>query len=226
MRFGIIGAMASEIEILKDKANCTASSYKNLTFFEGKLGPHEVVIVKSGIGKVCAAVSATLLIERFNCDAVINSGVAGGLYEDCVVGDEVIATKLAYHDVDVTVFDYKKGQLPDHPLYFECDKTLITKASQYVQGRVITGTIISGDQFICADEKVKELRALFDEVKAAEMEGAAVAQVCHDFNTPFLVIRAISDGANDGAALSFEEFELLAAKKSSELLIKLIENYA
>lgn len=225
MRFGIIGAMESEVEILKKTFDCTEENYKNLTFYLGNAGKNEAVIVKSGIGKVCAAAAAVLLIERYKCDAVINTGVAGGIYDDCIAGDEVIASHVAHHDFDLRTFGYELGQVPGRPVLYPCDEKLVAEAKKYVSGRVIVGTVLSGEMFVASDEKVKFLKEHFENAKAVEMEGAAVGQVCYDFGIPFLVLRAISDGANDGAALSFEEFELLAAKRSSELLIKLISAY-
>ncbi len=225
MRFGIIGAMDSEIEFLTAGIECTKETYKNLTFYKGKSGSNEVIIVKSGIGKVCAAVAAVLLIERFCCDAVINTGVAGGIYQGAKTGDQVIASKVAHHDVNLTQFGYEIGQIPGRPAAFLCDEKMVSLAEEYSKERTFTGLVLSGEMFVSSDKMVQKIKENFEDPLAVEMEGAAVAQVCHDFKVPFLILRAVSDGADDNAATTFEEFEIAAAKRTSKLVINVISSY-
>ncbi|OOF59002.1 5'-methylthioadenosine/adenosylhomocysteine nucleosidase [Rodentibacter myodis] len=227
MKIGIVGAMAQEVEILTGlmadrKETCVASA----VIFEGKINGKEVALLQSGIGKVAAAIGTTALLQLTQPDVVINTGSAGGVAKGLRVGDIVISDETCYHDADVTVFGYEKGQLPANPPAFLSDNKLADLAEEIAKNQgqsVKRGLICSGDSFINSEEKIAEIKANFPNVMAVEMEATAIAQVCHAFNVPFVVVRAISDGGDDEASMSFEEFLPLAAKQSSALVLAMLD---
>lgn len=227
MKIGIIGAMDQEIEILRKKIEAPMSWERaGVLFISGTLGNHEVIVVRSGIGKVAASVTTSLLIQQYGVNMVINTGSAGGIGDGLQVGDIVIADKLAYFDVDVTGFGYKPGQLPaGMPLYFEPSDYLVaemTKAAENTRHHVRKGLIVTGDSFIDAAAKVAAIKKNFPEALACEMEGAAIAQTARQFNIPFLVVRAMSDTADHSATQSFDEFIEEAGKRSAEMVIEFV----
>lgn len=229
MKIGIIGAMDQEVKILKEKLTDTMSWERaGALFVSGSLGRHEVIVVRSGIGKVASAVTTTLLIHQYGVNMVINTGSAGGIGEGLKVGDLVIADKLAYFDVDVTGFDYAYGQLPGGvPLYFETSEYLrmeIAKAAEKTGLAIRKGLIVTGDTFVDSAEKIAKIKKEFPEALACEMEGAAIGQAASQFNIPFLVVRAMSDTADGEATQSFDEFIDEAGKKSAEMVIQFVEN--
>ena len=221
MRIGIIGAMHEEIIELKEAmTEIKEVVIKNLTFFEGKLHSKDVVLVQSGIGKVNAAIATTLLISNFNIDKIIFTGVAGAVNNDISVTDIVIGTDLIESDMDVTAGgNYKLGDIPGMKnSIFKADPYLFTLAESvaiklFGKNKIHTGRIISRDEFVASTEKVNKLREIFN-AECVEMEGAAVAHVCEIMNVPFVIIRSISDKADNEAGLSFDEFVKIAAKNS------------
>ena len=227
MKFGIIGAMAQEVEILRNlMTNLKTSQIANCTLYEGKIHGVDVALIQSGIGKVAAAVGTTVLLQLARPDMVINTGSAGGVAEGLQVGDIVISTTTTYHDVDVTAFGYEIGQLPACPEAFVSDEKLVNLAEKVVkqQGKnAKRGLICSGDAFIHGGEKLAQIKQCFPNVTAVEMEAAAIAQVCHMFNIPFVVVRAISDAGDGNASMSFEEFLPVAAKASSEMVVGMLK---
>lgn len=227
MKIGIVGAMAQEVEILSqlmtDKRETKVAS---AVIFEGKINGKEVALLQSGIGKVAAAIGTTALLQLAKPDVVLNTGSAGGVAKGLKVGDIVISDETRYHDADVTAFGYEKGQLPANPAAFLSDKKLADLADEIAQSQgqnVKRGLICSGDSFINSEEKIAQIKADFPTVTAVEMEATAIAQVCHAFNVPFVVVRAISDAGDGEASMSFEEFLPLAAKQSSALVLGMIE---
>lgn len=145
------------------------------------------------------------------------------------MGDIVISDETRYHDADVTAFGYEKGQLPANPAAFVSDKKLADLAQRIAENQgqqVKRGLICSGDSFINSEDKIAQIKADFPAVMAVEMEATAIAQVCHAFNVPFVVVRAISDGGDGAASLSFEEFLPLAAKQSSALVVEMLNHLA
>lgn len=147
-----------------------------------------------GIGKVSMAHCLTLLLDKLNPDYVINTGVCGSIDPKLKKLEIFIGSKCAYHDVDVTAFGYKKGQMAQMPLYFECDKELLSSITDLNLPYVKEGLILSGDAFITKDNIRKEWFTDFDKPIACDMESAAVGQICYQENIPFLIIRAVSDG--------------------------------
>lgn len=226
MKIGIVGAMAQEVEILVSlMTDKTTTQVASCTIFEGKINGKSVALLQSGIGKVAAAVGTTALLQLAKPDVVINTGSAGGVSQGLSVGDIVISTETCYHDADVTAFGYAKGQLPACPPTFISDEKLTALAEKIAsqQGHnVKRGLICSGDSFIAGGERLAQIKADFPNVTAVEMEAAAIAQVCHSFNVPFVVVRAISDAGDGEASMSFEEFLPIAAKQSSQMVIGML----
>mgnify|MGYP002655776545 FL=1 len=227
MKIGIVGAMAQEVEILKNlMADRTETRVASAVIFEGKINGKDVALLQSGIGKVAAAIGTTALLQLAKPDCVINTGSAGGVAKGLKVGDIVISDETRYHDADVTAFGYEKGQLPANPAAFLSDKKLADLAQEIAekQGQSVKrGLICSGDSFINSEDKITQIKADFPNVTGVEMEAAAIAQVCYAFNVPFVVVRAISDSGDGKASMSFEEFLPLAAKQSSALVLGMID---
>ncbi|HDL5346051.1 TPA: 5'-methylthioadenosine/S-adenosylhomocysteine nucleosidase, partial [Mannheimia haemolytica] len=223
MKIGIIGAMAQEIEILRQvMVEPKVTELAGCKIFEGKINNTRVALLQSGIGKVAAAIGTTLLIQLTQPDMIINTGSAGGLDPDLNVGDILISTEVRYHDVDVTAFGYEIGQLPANPPTFSPNEQLVELAQKEAKKagyNVVSGLICSGDAFINGNDKINQIRQNFPNVVAVEMEAAAIAQVCHGFNLPFVIVRAVSDVADKESHLSFEEFLPLAAEKSSTIVL-------
>jgi len=227
MTIAVIGAMEQEVELLRGalqntKTETIANSEYTTGTYEGK----DVVLLKSGIGKVNAAMSTTILLEKFNPKVVINTGSAGGFDAALKVGDIVISDEVRHHDVDVTAFGYEIGQMAGMPAAYKSDENLMEVAKQAVkevgEHNYSVGLICSGDVFMSNPERVEAVRKDFPTMKAVEMEAAAVAQVCHQFNTPFVVIRALSDIAGQESSMSFDEFLPVAAKHSTEIVLNAI----
>lgn len=227
-RIGIIGAM--EIEVNQLKKNMAVTSVKKIAgmeFCEGTYGKTEIVIVRSGIGKVNAAVCTQILVDCYQVSAVINTGIAGGLYNDINIGDIVVATEALQYDMDATGFGYEKGVIPQMPVsVFESDKVLREKAVQLCRKVnpdicVYEGRVISGDCFVSENEKKKELWENFKGY-CTEMEGAAIAQTAYLNQIPYLVIRAISDKADGSATVDYNTFEAKAVEHTVHLMDALL----
>jgi len=228
MKIGIIGAMEQEVSILKQAIeNCQTVTKAGCTFFAGQLNGVEVVLLQSGIGKVAAAIGTTILLDEYQPDVVINTGSAGGFDSSLNLGDVVISTEVRHHDADVTAFGYEMGQMAQQPAAFLADKKLMNVAEQALEQmedkHAVRGLICTGDAFVCTAERQAFIRTHFPSVIAVEMEASAIAQTCHQFNVPFVVVRAISDVADKESPMSFEEFLPLAAKSSSEMVLKMVE---
>ncbi|QUW22175.1 5'-methylthioadenosine/S-adenosylhomocysteine nucleosidase [Sporosarcina sp. Marseille-Q4063] len=227
MKIAVIGAMEEEVELLrKSIASSQTTVIANIEYIEGSIGNHEVILVKSGIGKVNAAMATTMLLEKFMPDVVLNTGSAGGFKERLEVGTVVISSEVRHHDVDVTAFGYEYGQVPQLPAAYLGDKKLIKLAVEAVEEigehRHSIGLIASSDTFMSDTSHVDKVRSTFPTIIAAEMEAAAVAQVCHQFETPFVVIRALSDIAGKEATMSFDEFLPVAALHSTQVILRVI----
>lgn len=230
MKYGIICAMEEEIKTLVEKlANKQEQSIADMKYYTGTINGHEVVLVQSGIGKVQAAVNTAFLANNFHVDCIINSGSAGGIGDGMHVGDVVLSTGTAYHDADSTAFGYKMGQMPGQPQIFEADAHLraaVKKAAEENGLPVREGLIVTGDQFINSTAKIKQIKGIFPDALCSEMEGAAVGQVAHEFNTPYLVIRAMSDVGDEEASQSFDEFVIDAGKRSAKMILTLLSEEA
>lgn len=226
MKIAIIGAMEEEVTILKEKMeNREEMVLAGCEFSTGILNGADVIVLRSGIGKVNAAIATTLLLDRFKPNYVINTGSAGGYLSTLNVGDIVISTEVRHHDVDVTAFGYEYGQVPGLPAAFEADKKLVELASLCSEGmdvQAVKGLIVTGDSFMDDAVRVEFVRTQFKDIYAVEMEAAAIAQVCYQFGTPFVITRALSDIAGKESNVSFEQFLHKAAVNSSKIVVSLV----
>ncbi len=231
MKVGIIAAMEEEVAPiqarLQDRQDTTIAGF---AFSLGSLEGCDVVLLKSDIGKVNAAMGATLLIEQYQPDYIINIGSAGGVHADLEIGDIVIAEELCYHDVDIVVFNYEYGQIPGMPATYPTDQNLLNLSERVAiemmassDLQVLRGMIATGDAFISKDEHVASIKEKFPLLHATEMEACAIAQVCHRFETPFIVIRAISDVAGKDSNIAFEQFIETAAANAANLVTQIIK---
>ena len=223
---GIIGAMEVEVAILKEKMEDVRIIKKaSMDFYEGILAGKKVVVVRSGIGKVNAGICAQILADVFSVDAIINTGIAGSLNKNINIGDIVLSTDVVQHDMDATGFGYRKGQIPQMPVFFfNADDNLRRLAAEVCKEvnpdiQVFEGRIASGDQFVC-DQDVKNRIVSEFSAYATEMEGAAIGQAAYLNEIPFLVVRAISDKADGSAQMDYSEFE----KASVEHCVRLTFN--
>ena len=222
---GIIGAM--DIEIEKINARMTEKKEEIISgvcYTRGKLVKTEIVTAVCGVGKVFAAICTQTMILRYKPEAIINTGIAGTLSDKIGVLGTVVATALVQHDMDTSPLGDPKGLISGiNIVEFPTDKALAEKICQSIETPYIRGVIASGDCFVADVEKKENIRDTFNAV-ACEMEGAAVAHVCYMSKVPVCVVRTISDGADDGGELSYEEFRVKAADLSSEIMIKTIES--
>lgn len=219
---GLIGAMDEEIKLLLEQLQDMKSVTKaGTTYYTGLISDKPVVVCKSGVGKVNAAVTSQILIDTFRVRCVLFTGVAGAVHEDLNIGDIVVSSECMQHDMDVTALGYPKGNIPYQEVsVFSADEKLILlaeKATMSLRVRHLTGRVLSGDQFIASKAKVTELREEMDGV-CAEMEGAAVAQACWMNGIPFVIIRSMSDRADGSAPGNYEEFTVEAARRSHAIL--------
>lgn len=233
-KIGIIGAMDEEVAYLKSLAkNAKSTSADGLEFVEGEIEGVQVVVVMSGIGKVNAALCAQRLILQFNCTHVINTGIAGAAAHGLGVLDMVASTDAVYHDFDVTGFGYKPTVIPRmEKSAFPADEKMLNaalssfeemKAVEPFKGhKLISGRIASGDQFI-SDKKVKNHIVEICSPACVEMEGAAIAHACFINKTPFLVLRCMSDMADDGEEATYDFNDKIAADMSARLVVRIIQ---
>ena len=227
---GIIGAMEGEVSKLKEQMEDAVITKKaSMEFYKGTIKGKEVIVVRSGIGKVNAAVCAQILIDDFHVSAIVNTGIAGSLKNEINIGDIVLSTDAVQHDVNAGSFGYPKGQIPGlDVLAFQADENLIEKAYAICEKvnpdiSVFRGRVVTGDQFISQREIKNNIANTFDGM-CTEMEGAAIAQVAYLNHIPFLIVRAISDKADDSADMDYEIFEAQAIKHSVNLTLELIAN--
>ncbi len=230
MKVAILGAMDEEITLLRGALEqCTETKIDHLNAYVGKLGEVDVCIVKCGIGKVAASVSAVSAIHYFKPDYVINTGSAGGFSAHLNIGDIVIGTSLRHHDADLTNFGYELGQNAGMPADYQSDRALVDaalQAGQKLSGiQLEQGLICTGDSFICTDEAAQRIRDNFPQVCATEMEGVAIGQTCYLLGLPFLVIRSLSDIAGKASTVTFQTYLEKAAKHSAELVMETIQTY-
>ena len=225
---GIIGAMEVEVAILKEKMEDVRIIKKaSMDFYEGILAGKKVVEVRSGIGKVNAGICAQILADVFSVDAIINTGIAGSLNKNINIGDIVLSTDVVQHDMDATGFGYRKGQIPQMPVFFfNADDNLRRLAAEVCKEvnpdiQVFEGRIASGDQFVC-DQDVKNRIVSEFSAYATEMEGAAIGQAAYLNEIPFLVVRAISDKADGSAQMDYSEFEKAAVDHSVRLTLNML----
>lgn len=226
-RVGIIGAMEEEVALLREKMDVEVVVKKaSMEFYQGKLGDREVVVVRSGIGKVNAGLCAQILVDVFHVTRLINTGIAGSLKAEINIGDIVLSSDALHHDMDARSFGYERGQIPRMDVQaFPADEELIALAKASCEAvcpeiGVFVGRVVTGDQFI-ADRSVKEGIASWTGGYCTEMEGAAIAQAAYLNHVPFVIVRAISDKADDSASMDYPTFERQAIANS----VKLVEDF-
>lgn len=240
----ILGAFMAEVALLEDQlSDRQEHQVEGIKFTDGRMNGRPVVIAWTGIGKVNAAMTTTLLIEHFKPAEVIFTGIAGAVNPDLRPGDIVIAYKTAHHDMGTIwpeglFFVGVKNRLTgmENPVFFPADEKLLQLAQRAAgkvglreietadgkrEPRIIMGVVVTGDAFIASDKKCEELRKRLD-ADAVEMEGAAVAQICYQREIPHLVIRSISDKADEGAVADKQMFYILAARNSSDLVSEMM----
>lgn len=227
MKIAIIGAMEEEVTLLRSQLkNLTTEVHAGFEYYLGQIGQVDVALLRSGIGKVNAAISTTLLLELYQPDYVINTGTAGGFHTDLNVGDIVISSSVCHHDVDVTPFGYELGQVPGSPACFMPDTHLINAAQKAIESLQevvhMHGLIATGDRFMHHEDDVNTTRKNFPDMIACEMEAAAVAQVCHSFSKPFVIIRSLSDIAGKENAVTFEQYLEQAATHSAKVILAML----
>ena len=228
-KIGIIGAMELEVEQLKKEMAVEAVIKKaGMDFFEGTLNDVPVVVVRSGIGKVNAALCVQILADVFQVSHVINTGVAGSLNAKLDIGDILISRDVLHHDMDATIFGYQPGEVPQMGFReFKADERMMELAREACEKanpdiHVMFGRVVSGDQFISSKEVKERLIAQF-QGDCTEMEGASIAHGAYLNSLPFVIIRAISDKADDSAEMDYPTFETAAAKHSAALVKEMIK---
>jgi adenosylhomocysteine nucleosidase len=231
---GIIGAMEEEVRLLRQSMGASETvQIGGFELYVGKIEGKPAALLRSGVGKVNAAVGCAVLIRAYKPDFIINTGSAGGLDPALQFGDVIISTGLVYHDFDFTAFNCAPGQVPGQPPVFPVDEALVVRAEQAVdelkrEGVLPAGfnhrrgIIGSGDQFMCEMERIAAVRRLFPDLAAVEMESAAIAHCCRLFSVPALAIRALSDIAGAESPVKFEEFLPLASKNSAEIVRRIV----
>lgn len=229
---GIIGAMPQEVQQLKEKMTDAEITKKaSMEFYKGILEGTETVVVQAGIGKVNAACCTQLLIDLFSVDQIINTGIAGSLQTKIDIGDIVLSTDTVEHDVDAAVFGYEPGHVPGMDIkVYPCSQELRRIAKESCEAvntdiHVYEGRVVSGDQFISSKEKKDWLVSTF-EGYCTEMEGAAIAHASYLNEVPCLIIRAISDKADDSACVDYPTFEAKAIEHSVQLVTEIARRMA
>ncbi|MBS6952224.1 MAG: 5'-methylthioadenosine/adenosylhomocysteine nucleosidase [Enterocloster asparagiformis] len=227
----IIGAMDEEVAKIKEKlTDVRVETTAGMDFYIGKLGDKEVVVVRSGIGKVNAAMCTQVLADKYQVAGIINSGIAGSLRAQIDIGDIVLSSDAVQHDMDASGFGYEVGQIPRvDTLAFTADEALIELAKSCCEDvnpdiHTYVGRVVSGDQFISDREKKAWLVNTFGGY-CTEMEGAAIAQASYLNEIPFLIVRAISDKADDSANMDYETFEAQAITHTVNLMTEIIRRY-
>ena len=220
-------AMREELEpILEQIEVKEVIEYARNRYYLAKYKNLDLILAYSKIGKVNAATTATVLIEKFGAKKILFSGVAGAIDSDLKIGDLIIATKTCQHDVDLTVFGYEPGFIPESKVYFECDEELNSIArnvAKRLKIKLKEGIIASGDQFIHSKERKSWIAKTF-RASAIEMEGGAVGCVTWTLNIPFFMLRSISDSAEEGAGVDFDEFLEESSRVSAKFLIEMLND--
>ncbi|WP_456376216.1 5'-methylthioadenosine/adenosylhomocysteine nucleosidase [Lutibacter sp.] len=240
---GIISAMQEEIQALLNQLQNVATTKKGMrTYYKGTLFNKNVVLVFSRWGKVASAATTTQLINDFNVDEIIFTGVAGAITTNLNIGDVVIGKKLYQHDMDasplfdqfeIPILNKKFIETKNSTALINATKLFLNTFSNYINiakaeefnilnPKIIHGDIASGDQFISSIEKIKQLNANLPTAVCVEMEGAAVAQICYEYSVPFSIIRIISDNANNNATIDFPKF---ANSIASNYALGILKNY-
>lgn len=227
-KLGIIGAMDVEVAALKEKMeHMTVTRRAGMEFYDGILEGLPAVVVQCGVGKVNAALCVQILCDCFAVTAVVNTGIAGSLCNDLDIGDLVVSRDAMYHDVDVQVFSYPIGQVPGMPEAYPADEALMAYAFAAAEsvnpGHTKIGRVASGDQFICRKEQKDAIIANTKAV-CTEMEGTSIAHAAYRNGVPFVILRAISDKADDSAEMDYPTFEAIAADRCARVAMAMAKH--
>ena len=226
MKLGIIGAMDVEVATLKAKMeDVTVTARAGMEYCAGKLEGLDAVVVQCGIGKINAAMCTQILIDSFAVDAIVNTGIAGSLCADLDIGDLVISRDAIHHDFDLRFWGRPIGQVPGMDVIaFPADEKLMNAAFAAAEaenaGHTKVGRVASGDQFICSKAQKEKIIADTEAI-CAEMEGASIAHTAYRNGVPFVIIRAISDKADDSAEMDYPTFEAIAAQRCANVTCRL-----
>ena len=222
MKLGIIGAMDVEVAVLKEKMEeICVQTHAGSEYFAGKLEGLDVVVVQCGIGKVNAALCAQVLVSVYGVTHIVNTGIAGSLCADLDIGDLVVSQDAMYHDFDCNAFGYPVGKVPGMDVIaYPADEKLVSLAFAAAEsvnpGHTKMGRVASGDQFVC-EKAMKERIISVTGALCTEMEGAAIAHAAYRNGIPFVILRAISDKADDSAEMDYPTFERIAAHRCAEV---------
>lgn len=232
-KIGIIGAMDTEIAVLRkimqSEGNFSQIDSGKLTFNVGSINGVDVVVVKSGVGKVNAALCAQRLIIQFDVGVIINTGIAGAMGGDLHIFDMAVSTDAVYHDMDATEFGYNPTEIPQMSVSaFSADKKLLEiakssfeKTNTIKERKIVAGRVATGDQFVAAKEQKNHIKQICSPI-CVEMEGAAIAHACYLNNIPYVILRCISDMADDTVKATYSFNEDIAAEESSKVVIEMI----
>ncbi|MCP4580872.1 MAG: 5'-methylthioadenosine/adenosylhomocysteine nucleosidase [candidate division Zixibacteria bacterium] len=229
---GIIGAMAEEVALFRENMESTeTSTHARMEYMTGSLKGQQIVLLQSGIGKVNATIATQIMIDKFDIERIIFTGLAGSLVPNLARGDVVVSNYVVQYDFDLTTFGRRHGELPDVGRMIEADPTLVKLTCfgfdsifKYEKDspQLVVGTIVSGDRFVSDERKIEWLQREFGAV-AIEMEGAAVGYTCLVNEVPFVVLRTISDSASSNAKDEFESYLQQASNNSFKIVSSLLE---
>ena len=222
MKLGIIGAMEIEIALIRERMDVESTHTEaGMEFFSGKLDGRDVVLSKCGVGKVCAAACAQLMVSRFGVTHLVNTGIAGAISPELEIGNIVVADDCRYYDVNVHHYAYEVGQVPGMPAFFEVDTDMLESlfaATMLVDYYACVGTVITGDTFICDIAERRELMERYIDPMCCDMEGAAIGQVAYMNGIPYAVLRVISD---KGDGKTSDEADIEAARIAATITANL-----
>ncbi|QCI20358.1 5'-methylthioadenosine/adenosylhomocysteine nucleosidase [Buchnera aphidicola (Brachycaudus cardui)] len=228
MKIGIIGAVETEVKMLRQIMHTyKEKKYNNYTIYIGYIKKNIIFLITSGIGKVSASISTIILINLFHPDIIINSGSAGSLNASLQIGDIIIPEQTSYYDVDLTNFGYAIGQIPTYPKKFLINRKILSLLkTQETTNKLqfMTGLIVSGDSFIRGSFLIEKIKNNFPSAIAVDMESTSIAQVCHQFNIPLVIVKSISDSSDDNATINFKKNLSIASSRSAEFVKIILGN--
>ena len=229
---GLIGALTEEVSLFREKMeNIRSSTFARMDYLTGRLKGQDIVLLQSGVGKVNATIGTQMMIDRFEVNQIIFTGLAGTLVPHLTRGDVVVSNYVVQYDFDLTAFGRRHGELPDIGRMIEADPRLVKLACyafddnfKFMGGspQLVVGTVVSGDRFVSDPRKIEWLQREFGAV-ATEMEGAAVGYTCHLNEVPFVILRTISDTAGSDAKDEFESYLKDACKNSFRIVSSILE---
>ncbi len=224
-KVGIIVAMDEEVEVIRGYFDAfKALSQAPYAVFEAQLGKTKIYISSSGIGKVNAAIATTLLIERYQPEMIINVGIAGSITSELQTGDVLVSDTCVYYDVDATVFGYQHGQVPRMPTHYQSALGEMSQ-DQEISFNLKKGMLCTGDSFLTSHHRISEVKTLFNNVMAVDMEGAAVSQACYQFKVPFIMVKGISDQVNQASTEDSQKNVQLAMDHAGEILLSILKTF-